>query len=90
MPQKKNVAMCLISQNCKLNLGFIIVFSIMACSWSFGGPSYKTKSTSVVNMQQSRGICMALYLENEYEKLVVEAHFDCKQLNNPINSCPSF
>ncbi len=33
---------------------------------------------------------MALYLEDEYEKLVVEANFDCKQLNNPINNCPSF
>ncbi len=33
---------------------------------------------------------MALYLEDEYEKLVVEEHFDCKQLNNPIDSSPSF
>jgi hypothetical protein len=33
---------------------------------------------------------MALYLEDEYEKLVVEAHFDYKQPNNPINSHPSF
>jgi hypothetical protein len=29
---------------------------------------------------------MVLYLEDEYEELVMEAHFDCKQLNNPIDS----
>jgi hypothetical protein len=29
-------------------------------------------------MQQSRKTCVALYLEDEYEQLVVEAHFDYK------------
>jgi hypothetical protein len=33
---------------------------------------------------------MALYLEDEYEELVMEAHFDYKQPNNPIDNCPSF
>jgi hypothetical protein len=40
-------------------------------------------------MQQSKEICMALYPEDEYEKLVMEAHFDYKQPNNPIDSRPS-
>ncbi len=33
---------------------------------------------------------MALYFEDEYEKLVMEAHFDCKQPNNPIDNRLSF
>jgi hypothetical protein len=50
----------------------------------------RPKSTSVANMQQSRRVCMALYFEDEYEKLVMEAHFDCKQPNNPIDNRLSF
>jgi hypothetical protein len=29
-------------------------------------------------MQQSRKTCVALYLEDEYEKLAMKAHFDYK------------
>jgi len=33
---------------------------------------------------------MALYLENEYDEVVVETCFDCKQLDNRICNWPSF
>jgi hypothetical protein len=33
---------------------------------------------------------VALYLENEYEELIMEAQFDYKRLNNPICNWPSF
>jgi hypothetical protein len=42
------------------------------------------------NMQQSRKTCVALYLEDEYEKLAMKAHFDYKWLEKPINNWPSF
>jgi hypothetical protein len=41
-------------------------------------------------MQQNRKTCVALYLENEYEELVVAARFDCKRFDNPICNWPSF
>jgi hypothetical protein len=33
---------------------------------------------------------VALYLEDEYEKLAMEAHFDCQWLDNLIYNGPSF
>jgi hypothetical protein len=41
-------------------------------------------------MQQNRKTCVALYFEDEYEELVVEACSDCKWLDNPICNWPSF
>jgi len=51
------------------------------------GKSKIYKST----MQQSRHHCVALYLEEEYEMLALEAHFDVKQPNIPtFGNRPSF
>jgi hypothetical protein len=33
---------------------------------------------------KNRKTCVALYLENEYEEVVMEACFNCKRLDNPI------
>jgi len=42
-------------------------------------------------MQQSKHHCVALYLEEEYEMLALEAHFDAKQLDLPtFGNMPSF
>ncbi len=41
-------------------------------------------------MQQSRRTCVALYFEDEYEKLAMITHFDYKWPNNPISNWPSF
>jgi hypothetical protein len=41
-------------------------------------------------MQQTRHHCVALYLEDKYEELVLEAHFDVKCLDMPIGNRPSF
>ncbi len=41
-------------------------------------------------MQQSRKTCVALYLEDEYNQLIMEAHFEYKRPNNPICNRPSF
>jgi len=41
-------------------------------------------------MQQITKTCVALYLEDKYEELAIETHFDYKWLDNPINNRPSF
>jgi hypothetical protein len=41
-------------------------------------------------IQQSRRTCVALYLEDKYEELAVEAHFDYKRFDNLISNQPSF
>jgi hypothetical protein len=42
-------------------------------------------------MQQSKHHCIALYLEEEYEMLALEAHFDVKRLDIPtFGNMPSF
>ncbi len=41
-------------------------------------------------MQQIRRTCVALYIEDEYQELVIETHFDYKWLNNLIGNWPSF
>jgi len=42
-------------------------------------------------MQQSRQHCVALYLEEEYEMLALETHFDVKWLDIPtFGNMPSF
>jgi hypothetical protein len=39
---------------------------------------------------KNRRTYVALYLENEYDEVVVEACFDYKRLDNPICNWPSF
>jgi hypothetical protein len=42
-------------------------------------------------MQQSKRHCFALYLDEEYEMLALEAHFDVKRLDIPtFGNMPSF
>jgi hypothetical protein len=42
-------------------------------------------------MQQSRHHYVALYLEEEYEMLALETHFDVKRLDRPtFGNKPSF
>jgi hypothetical protein len=41
-------------------------------------------------MQQNRHTCVALYLEEEYKALALEAHFDCKRPDIPVGNRPSF
>jgi hypothetical protein len=55
------------------------LFVILYIFDSLKGKSKIYKST----MQQNKHHCVALYLEEEYELLALEAHFDVKWLNIP-------
>jgi hypothetical protein len=41
-------------------------------------------------MQQSKHHCVALYFEDEYDKLALEVHFDVKCLDMLVENRPSF
>ncbi|KAH9556484.1 hypothetical protein CY35_07G030500 [Sphagnum magellanicum] len=71
---------------------YIDIVTTAAVGWIegvLGGPHGKSrihKST----MQQNRHTCVALYLEEEYKALALEAHFDCKRPDIPVGIRPSF
>jgi hypothetical protein len=53
--------------------------------------SKKQKRIYKSTMQQNRHHCVALYLEEEYEMLTLEACFDVKHLDVPtLGNTPSF
>jgi hypothetical protein len=49
-----------------------------------------TSNFTKCTMQQSKKRCVALYQEQEYEELVMEVHFECKQPNILMCNRPTF
>ncbi len=88
---KKNVEICCLLQNCKMKLGFYYcVFNcgMFMCRFLEVHPTRLEFINASCN--KNRKTFVALYLENEYDEVVVEACFDCKRFDNCISNWPSF
>jgi len=73
-----------------IDLGFIVIFSIVLFSY-LGLEVHPTRlEYTSVTCKKKKKTCVALYFEDEYEKLAMEAHFDCQWPDNLIYNRPSF